>query len=188
MASSPAPAHSSSRRRPILRRFFFLNLQTGCSSLLPDCGDKLPAAKLKYGSNGIQTGGDWHLRWDFWVLSLLFKIDFKGWFRSSSGEATTTSRYVEARRNKEFKEKFHSKVSVLSGRYFKLTDKENENKERKISDVGISPQFTLVLLSQHSNNLTSILFASLASFLNWVPTFWSFGVLIHLGQFLSWAS
>ena len=75
-------------------------------------------------------------------MSLLFNIDFKGWFRSSSGEATTTSRYVEARRNKEFKEKFHSKVSVLSGRYFKLTDKENENKERKISDVGISDQFT----------------------------------------------
>ena len=38
--------------------------------------------------------------------------------------------------------KFHSKVSVLSGRYFKLTDKENENKERKTSEVGISAQFT----------------------------------------------
>ena len=30
-----------------------------------------------------------------------------------------------------------TKVSVLSGRYFKLTDKEAEHRERKISDVGI---------------------------------------------------
>ena len=32
------------------------------SSLPPDCGDKLLAAKLKCGSNGLQTGGHWHLR------------------------------------------------------------------------------------------------------------------------------
>ena len=37
----------------------------------------------------------------------------------------------------DFKSIILSKVSVLSGRYFKLTDKEAENKERKISDVGI---------------------------------------------------
>jgi len=30
---------------------------------------------------------------------------------------------------------YNESVSVLSGRYFKLTDKENENKERKISDL-----------------------------------------------------
>ena len=52
--------------------------------------------------------------------------------------------------------KYDLKVSVLSGRYFKLTDKEAENKERKISDVSIFCNFApythlLDLLSQQSS-------------------------------------
>ena len=41
-------------------------------------------------------------------------------------------------------EKYDSKVSVLSGRYFKLTDKEAEHRERKISDVGVLFNIRLV--------------------------------------------
>ena len=46
-------------------------------------------------------------------------------------------------RQRVYPKQYHSKVSVLSGRYFKLTtDKEAESKERKISDVGIFPPYT----------------------------------------------
>ena len=41
-----------------------------------------------------------------------------------------------------------SKVSVLSGRYFKLTDKEAEHRERKISDVGVLFSIHLIQILQ----------------------------------------
>ena len=93
----------------------------------------------------------------------------------------------------KFKRDNDLKVSVLSGRYFKLTDKETEHKERKISDVGVFDPFTLVSSSQRSNslhNLDSFLrqiwlrqqFASLPSF-SW-PHFWI--EFPDSGHFESW--
>ena len=93
----------------------------------------------------------------------------------------------------KFKRNNDLKVSVLSGRYFKLTDKETEHKERKISDVGVFDPFTLVSSSQRSNSLHNLVpflrqiwlrqqFASLPSF-SW-PHFWI--EFPDSGHFESW--
>jgi len=43
---------------------------------------------------------------------------------------------------------YNESVSVLSGRYFKLTDKEAEHRERKISDVGVLFSIHLIQILQ----------------------------------------
>ena len=138
-------------------------------------------------------------RTSYLYLSFLFRVDsvFKGWFRNSSDVATTTSRYVGKSKNKEFAlKKYHSKVSVLSGRYFKLTDKEAENKERKISDVGIFGSLHPISLISYPNsqalqNLASFLppglelDSQLTTFLNCISGHWSNQViLLHLSYII----
>ena len=71
------------------------------------------------------------------IANILYDSHFSGMV----SEFIRRSHYNESVRLDLFSifENIFYKVSVLSGRYFKLTDKEAqaEHKERKISDVGI---------------------------------------------------
>ena len=78
--------------------------------------------------------------WTFYTLQIS-NILYDSHFSGMVSEFIRRSHYNESVRLNLFSifENIFYKVSVLSGRYFKLTDKEAqaEHKERKISDVGI---------------------------------------------------
>ena len=81
--------------------------------------------------------------WTFYTLQIanIFIKLYDSHFSGMVSEFIRRSHYNESVRLDLFSifENIFYKVSVLSGRYFKLTDKEAqaEHKERKISDVGI---------------------------------------------------